>query len=177
LALSPIFRTTLEARKASAATSTSSVGRRREVAGDGLDCVAAVEVGGMDGHSFAQLLDREAGNRHCLASQRLLQDLGTEADLGGFGLPALARSLLVKPFSLALRVVRVATWRARAEASAPTASMICWRRVENSRRCSSAKPAISAIPSLVHLLPAHPEALPQLVAEVGFGDVGGGFLA
>ena len=39
--------------------------------------------------------------------------------------------------SLACRVSRAATWRARAEASAPSAARISARRVEKARRCSA----------------------------------------
>ena len=73
----------------------------------------------------------------------------------------------------ALRVARVATWRARAEASGPAASRISARRVEKARRCSSAKPSISAMP-LRTGCHSTPRRLGQLVAQVGLVDVAGG---
>ena len=70
-----------------------------------------------------------------------------QADLFGSGrASARAGSRRSSPFSFASRVVSVATWRARAEASAPAASRISARRVENVLSYSSLKPLISAMP-------------------------------
>ena len=86
--------------------------------------------------------------------KRRADRLAVEADLLAPWTRQRSRRLsLVRSRSLALRVARVATWRARAEASGPAASRISARRVEKARRCSSVE-ALDLGDAVADLLPA-----------------------
>src|SRR4051812_5575691 len=113
---------------------------------DGLDRVAAVEVGGVGRHLAGERVERQPGGKLDPLSPRRRGGVPVQADLLGFGAPALAQVLGRKPLLLRVAVVSVATWRARAEASAPAASSISARRVEKVLSHSSEKPLISAMP-------------------------------